>query len=291
MTERTRRREPRRRARQHTPAVATALLLTLLACTGPEGLVLATTSSADDSGLLQALSLAWQAEPGTPRLHVLVVGSGEALALGRRGDADVLLVHSPEAEARFMEAGGGLLRREVMRNRLVIVGPASDPAEVGAAADVIDAMARVARAGAPFVSRGDASGTHERELELWAAASLSPQGERAAWYIDAGQGMGETLRTADELGAYTLTDMATYSVWRGRLRLVVLQRGDPGLDNRYSVIVPTASRARAEATEFADWLASGGGQAVIADFGRDRFGAPLFEPLAVRPAGEGNGPR
>jgi tungstate transport system substrate-binding protein len=282
-----RRRDPRRRAGHGLVACAAAFVLGASACGAPERLLLATTSSAYDSGLLDAIAAAWAAEPGVPPLRILVVGSGEALALGRRGDADVLLVHAPEAEAAYIAAGHGVLHRTVMRNAYVVAGPAADPAGVAAAGDATDALRRVAAAGAPFVSRGDDSGTHQRERSLWLAAGLQPWHDRPGWYVDAGQGMAETLRMASELDAYTLTDLATHRVLQGRASPVVLLYDHALLDNPYSVIVPAASRSPAAAGRFADWLSGSTGRAVIMEYGRDRYGAALFEavPAAELPGG------
>jgi tungstate transport system substrate-binding protein len=244
-------------------------------------MLLATTTSPEDSGLLPQLLAAWQAEGGAPPIHALIVGSGEALTLGRRGDADVLLVHAPEAEAAFMAGGHGVTRQPVMRNGYLIVGPAADPAGVATSTDAAGALARIAGVSASFISRGDDSGTHQRERGLWAAAGLRPWDQRGGWYIEAGQGMGETLRMAGELGAYTLTDAATYEVWRGQTGLVVHIRGGAELENPYSVIVPARSRKVAAARAFAEWLSGGPAQQLIADFGVERFGAPLFEPASA----------
>jgi tungstate transport system substrate-binding protein len=257
--------------------VALASVLATSACGDPAGrLVLATTSSAYDSGLLPRLAEAWRAEEAPPALHVLVTGSGEALALARRGDADVLLVHAPDAEAAFMAAGHGVLRLPVMSSDFVIVGPAHDPAGVGGAAGPVDAFRRIAEGGI-FASRGDGSGTHLRELQVRAAAGLPPEPAGAGRVLEVGQGMGETLRMASERRAYTLSDRATFEAWRHGLSLVEFPFEDPLLDNPYSVIVPSGSRDSAAAGRFARWLAGPRAQAIIADF-RGPGGAPLFMP-------------
>jgi tungstate transport system substrate-binding protein len=252
------------------------------ACGDPAGrLVLATTSSAYDSGLLPRLAEAWRAEEAPPALHVLVTGSGEALALARRGDADVLLVHAPDAEAAFMAAGHGVVRLPVMSSDFVIVGPPHDPAGVRDAAGPADAFRRIAEGGV-FASRGDDSGTHHRELQVRAAAGVPPDPAGAGRVLEAGQGMGETLRMASERRAYTLSDRATFEAWREDLSLVEFPFDDPLLDNPYSVIVPAGSRDSAAARRFALWLAGPRAQAIIADF-RGPGGAPLFVPAGDPP--------
>lgn len=209
------------------------------------------------------------------RVRAIAVGSGEALRLGARGDADVLLVHSPRAEEEFMAAGFGESRRHVMSNDFVLVGPPDDPAEVRGLGDAAAALRRIAEARAPFVSRGDESGTHAKERELWAAAGIAPAGP---WYLEAGQGMGAVLVLANERGAYTLSDRGTYLTLRDQLRLTVLVEGDDRLKNEYSVIV-VAGAANAEgARAFADWLISEEAQRLIGAFGVERYGRPLFVP-------------
>jgi tungstate transport system substrate-binding protein len=248
------------------------------ACANPDGrLVLATTSSAYDTGLLTRLADVWNAEEAPPSLHVMVTGSGEALALGRRGDADVLLVHAPEAEAAFMADGLGLLRLPVMTGDFIIVGPPADPAALRGAADPADAFRRIA-AGGVFVSRGDGSGTHDRELQIRTAAGLPPGQAGTGRYTEAGQGMGETLRMTAERRGYTLSDRATFEVWRDELDLVEFPFEDRLLENPYSVIVPTGARDTAHANRFARWLTGARAQALIAEFGGSA-GAPLFTPV------------
>ena len=279
--------------------------------------VLATTTSVEDSGLLDVLVRRFEAAHPGWRLRAVAVGTGQALALGGRKDADVLLVHAPDAELAFMREGHGLERRPAMRNAFVIVGPPEDPAGVRAARDAPDAFARIARAavaegggrsapearplapseGQPsrdrppvrFVSRGDDSGTHRKERALWREAGVAPAGE---WYADAGQGMGEVLTIADEMGAYTLADRSTYLALRSALRLAVLFEGDPRLDNPYHVILVAGARNPAGARAFADWLTGPEGQAAIAEFGTERFARPLFEPAVApdAPAPRGDSP-
>jgi tungstate transport system substrate-binding protein len=221
---------------------------------------------------------AFEATAGGTRVKIIAVGSGEALALGRRRDADVLLVHSPADEESFMAAGHGVRRLPVMSNDYVIVGPSADPAGVRQAANASAALQAIAAAGAAFISRGDSSGTHRRELQLWQQAGVRP--ETASFRIDIGQGMGETLNVASERAAYTLTDRSTYQARRTTLDLDILLEGGAELLNRYSVITVAGARQAAAADAFATWLVSEQGAAVIRAFGVDRFGAPLFVPAA-----------
>jgi tungstate transport system substrate-binding protein len=260
-----------------------AALLVLLACGRPSDrdgeLVLASTTSTDDSGLFDELLPAFErAHPGV-RVRLIAVGSGQALELGGRGDADVLLVHAPEAEEAFMESGAGRTRTPVMYNDYVLAGPATDPAAVRSALGATDAFARIAAHGAPFVSRGDDSGTHHRELSLWRAGGVTP-GPDASFRAEVGQGMGETLMIASERQAYVLTDRGTWTALAGTLRLAVLFEGGEELLNMYSVITVTAARNPAAAGQFADWITSEAGAAVIGGYGATRFGAPLFTPVS-----------
>ena len=245
---------------------------------------LATTTSLYDCGLLDALLPDFEQAYGV-RVQVIAVGTGQALKLGADGNADLLLVHAPEQEEAFMAAGHGVRREAVMHDEFVVIGPASDPAGIRGLRDVAAAFRRIAQAQAPFVSRGDESGTHLLEKRIWQNAGIEPQGE---WYLSVGQGMGETLTIADEKGAYTLSDRPTYLTrWEKGLRLEILVEGDPLLDNLYSVIVihpdkgPQIQARLAE--EFVDWLLSPPVQERIGAFGRDRFGEPLFFPLHTSP--------
>ena len=211
------------------------------------------------------------------RVRVVAVASGEALELGRRGDVDVLLVHSPEAERTFVADGHGRERVPVMFNDFVLVGPAADPAGVRSARDASEALTAIARSGAAFISRGDDSGTHVKEREMWEEAGLEPSGD---WYRESGQGQGNSLLVTSELSAYTLTDRATFLAMDEVLDLEVLHEGDPLLLNLYSVIQVTRS-ARAEgAALFASWLTSRAGREVIARFGAGS-GRSFFEPFVV----------
>jgi tungstate transport system substrate-binding protein len=241
-------------------------------------LTLATTTSVQDTGLLDVLLPLFKERTGI-EVKPVAVGTGQALELGRRGDADVLLVHDPDAEQRFMDEGHGALRRVVMHNDFVLVGPPDDPAGVRGEPSVTEAFARVARRQAPFVSRGDESGTHRKEQAVWRRAQVEPAG---GWYVQGGGGMAQTLRLADEKRAYTLTDRGTYLSQQKSLDLAVLCEGDPVLVNVYSVIVVSPEKhpdvKQESARKFADFLLSDEGRRVIADFGRDRLGQPLFIP-------------
>lgn len=239
--------------------------------------MLASTTSTEDSGLFEELLPAFQqAYPGF-RVRVIAVGSGEALRLGARGDADVVLTHSPRAEVEFMGAGHGELRRRVMFNDFVIVGPPDGPAADCPGYDAAPALACIARLQALFISRGDDSGTHARERELWEAAGLDPRG---AWYLEAGQGMGAVLMMASERRAYTLSDRGTYLSLRDRLHLSVLVEGDTLLRNQYSVTVVRGASNAEGARVFTEWLTGPEAQRLIGQFGLERFGRPLFTPHA-----------
>lgn len=248
----------------------------MIACDQPRELILASTTSTVDSGLLDVLLPAFERTQQDMRVKVVGVGSGEALALGRRGDADVLLVHSPADEETFMADGHGERRLPVMANDYVIAGPPDDPAGVGSAPSAIEALRRIASLGAPFVSRGDSSGTHRRELSLWAAAGIAPPAR-----IDVGQGMGEALTIASERSAYILSDRSTYLALVDNLRLDILAEDPDQLANPYSVITVKGARNGAAADAFADWLVSADAADLIRRFGVERFGQPLFFPAAA----------
>lgn len=264
-------------------AVALALALAFVGCVTPPGdsLLLASTTSARDTGLLDALEDAFERDAGVD-LRYVAVGSGQAMALARRGDADVVLAHSPAEEEAFVRGGHGLWRRLVMHNEFLLVGPVADPA--GAAGEnVTRALSAVAEARATFASRSDESGTHEKERELWARAGLDPRAFERSWYKETGAGMAATLRFADEAGAYTLTDDGTWAKLRaaGELtHLRVIVRGDPPLRNPYHVI-PVSNETHPHARtglaiEFADWLTGPRGQAVVANHAVG--GERLFTP-------------
>jgi tungstate transport system substrate-binding protein len=266
-----------------------AVLLSLTSCGGPDqaaapsdekSLILATTTSTQDSGLLDELLPAFTEDSGW-KVKSLAVGSGQAIELGRRGEADVLLVHSPEAEVEFVAEGSAGERRLVMHNDFVLVGPANDPAGIRGL-PAVQAMRKIATANAGFVSRGDESGTHAREKKLWAENKIVPSGQ---WYRSTGQGMGATLNVASETSAYTLTDRATYLAQKGNLSLEVLSEGDKALLNIYHVIEMTkdaGDRVQPDAARaFADWMVGARAQKMIGEFGTEEGGGkPLFVPDA-----------
>ena len=253
-----------------------------------KSLILATTTSTQDSGLLDELLPRFTRDSGW-QVKTLAVGSGQAIELGRRGEADVLLVHSPAAEKAFVAEGTAGQRRLVMHNDFVLLGPANDPAKVRGL-DSARAFAQIAGAQALFVSRGDDSGTNAREKDLWKQAEITPAG---SWYQATGQGMGATLRVASEKAGYTLSDRATYLAQRGTLQLDVLSEGDPRLLNVYHVIEMTTKagdRVQVDgAKAFADWIVSPSAQQQIGRFGQAEFGQPLFTPDAGK-AEAGLGP-
>ena len=255
-------------------------LLTLFGCSGPsaprESITLATTTSTQDTGLLDMLVPMFEKQSGI-EVKVVAVGTGQALQLGRRGDADVLMVHDPASEEKFMEDGCGESRHELMYNDFILVGPKDDPAMIRGEKSVVEAFARIARQRSLYVSRGDESGTHMKEKRIWREAKIEPQGE---WYVSAGAGMGYVLRMASEKRAYTLSDRGTYLSQREHIDLEILVEGDKRLLNRYSVIVVNPKKHPhlhyEAARKFADFLLSSEGQKAIADFGKDRFGQALF---------------
>ncbi len=267
------------------------LILTLLGCSGeptPNAgnvLLLATTTSTQDSGLLDVLLPAFQAESGI-EVRAVAVGSGQALELGRRGDADVLLTHSPKAEEEFISEGFGTDRRPVMHNDFVLLGPASDSAHVAGDSSIVEALRKVAESQSQFISRGDDSGTHVRELQIWDNVfdDEATKAEELAsdWYLESGSGMAQTLRIAFEKQAYTLSDRSTFLTYEGDIDLVVLCELDPLLLNHYSVIVVSRERhphVHTEAAEqFADFLTEGAGRDIISTFGVEEYGQPLFVP-------------
>lgn len=241
------------------------LCLSFVACRSEsETLRLATTTSTNDSGLMDTLLPLFEADSGST-VEVIAVGTGEALALGRAGDVDLVLVHARSKEDEFVNEGYGVDRRDVMYNDFVLIGPASDPAQVQVATDVRTALAKIAAAEASFISRGDNSGTHTREQQLWQGADVEPSGD---WYQSVGQGMGATISIAEEQQGYTLTDRGTYIVRQQEgLDLVILVERDERLNNPYGVIAvnPTLHEdIQFElAQDFMDWLVSSEGQAAI----------------------------
>jgi tungstate transport system substrate-binding protein len=251
------------------------------ASAGDETVILATTTTTQDSGLIDVLLPAFESATGI-RVKMVAMGTREALATGRRGDADVVLAHSRKAEDRFMADGFGLVRYDVMHNDFVLVGPAGDPANAeGLEPDV--AFTRIAASRSRFISRGDGSGTYEKEQEIWQKAGVAPRGD---WFISTGQGQGESARVASEKQAYMLIDRGTYLALKATLALRIITEGRDELRNPYGVIVVNPAknpRVHVKAAKaFAEWLISPAAQKLIGDFGRTRFGRSLFVPDAVR---------
>jgi tungstate transport system substrate-binding protein len=243
-------------------------------------LVLSTTTSTQDSGLLDVLVPLFERQTGMT-VKTVSVGTGQALALAARGEADVTLVHAPSLEKEYLAEGKTFNRRLVMFNDFVLVGPLDDPAGVRTTAKAAEALRRIAAGGARFVSRGDNSGTHLLERTLWTQAGVDPRGP---WYIESGQGMGATLGIADERNAYTMADRGTHLAFRKRVKLVILLEGDRPLLNLYSVMqVNPANGPRVNAAAgkaFADFMVAPATQAAIKRYGVEKFGQPLFVPIA-----------
>lgn len=241
-----------------------------------KSIILATTTSTQDSGLLDFLLPIFTEETGI-EVKTIAVGTGNALQMGRDGEADVLLVHAKADELKLVEEGHGTVRHDVMYNDFVLVGPADG--EITYGNDIDAALAEINEKGLQFVSRGDDSGTHKKELGLWKALSIEPAGE---WYIEAGAGMGDVLKIADEKQGYTLTDRATYLALKDTLQLEVVVEGDEGLFNQYGVIPVNPNKGdminEAGALKFMDWLISEEGQELISQFGVEKYGEPLFIP-------------
>ena len=269
-----------------------ALLLTLAIACGGGGreLILATTTSTQDSGLLDVLVPMFE-ERTDYAVKTIAVGSGAALRLGEEGEADVILAHSPDAEEGFMAANHGVNRRLVMHNDFIIVGPAGDPAGTRGLDDAAEAFRRIAASWATFLSRGDESGTHTKELKVWDSAGVEPSGR---WYQETGTGMGPTLLVADEKRGYTLSDRGTYLAQRDAVALEVLVEGDPALFNVYHVMQVNSEksgRINAEgAAAFAEFITSDEIQKVIHDYGAAEYGQPLFVPDAYLESTPGGQP-
>jgi tungstate transport system substrate-binding protein len=265
--------------------VAPLLILATLAAAacGDEGeeVILATTTSTYDSGLLDALEPIFEDQMGYD-LKVIPVGSGQALAMGERGDADVLLVHAPSSELELVEGEAAINRQLVMHNDFIIVGPEDDPADIEGMTSAADAFATIYESESTFISRGDDSGTHKKEKAMWEDAGLDPEGQ--SWYKQSGQGMGSTLQIANQKDAHTLSDRGTYLAQSENLELVVLVEGDPVLFNVYHVMQVNPQRFDKENDEggaaFVDFMTSEEVQDIIGKFGVDKFGQPLFIPDA-----------
>jgi tungstate transport system substrate-binding protein len=266
-------------------AVLAATLLAPAARAEDQSITVASTTSTEQSGLFPYLLPKFKEQTGI-EVRVVAVGTGQALDIGHRGDADALLVHDKEGELRFVASGNGIDRRDVMYNDFVIVGPKSDPAGIFGAKDAAAAFRKIADAQAPFASRGDDSGTNREELRLWQAGSIDPRRAGGSWYRELGQGMGPTLNTAAAMSAYTLTDRATWAHFKNRQDLVVLVEGDPKLLNQYGSILVNPARfphVKADlARRWHEWLTSKPGQEAIAGYQID--GQQVFFPDAKKDA-------
>ncbi len=250
---------------------------------GNMSLILATTTSTQDSGLLDVLIPLFEQQTGYT-VKTVAVGSGQAMTMGQQGNADVLLVHSPAAEVTYMAGGYGKDRVLVMHNDFIIVGPSSDPAKIKGDTDAVDAFKKIAAAGSTFISRGDNSGTNAKELALWKSAGIDPIGTKATWYVSTGQGMGATLTIASQKAAYTLTDRATFLANQANLQLDILVEKDNSLLNVYHVITVNPDKwpkvNYTGAVAFMNWIISPATQAFIGKFGVDKYGQQLFIPDA-----------
>lgn len=247
-------------------------------------MTLATTTSTEDSGLLKAMLPEFKKDTGID-VKVVSQGTGQAIETGKRGDADCLLVHAKAKEEEFVKEGFGVERVEVMYNDFIIVGPKEDTAKIKekAPTDPAKALQIISENKANFISRGDESGTHVKEKDLWKASEIEPKGD---WYISAGKGMGAVLQMADEKKAYTLTDRATYLSMKDKLQLQVITEKNDKLYNQYGVIAVNPEKhphvKNEEANEFIKWITSEKGQSLIGEFGKDQYGEPLFIPNAKK---------
>lgn len=262
--------------------ISMTFVLCAVSVVAQERLKISSTTSTDNSGLFGALN-----PPFEKRFHcrvdVIAVGTGKALKIGSAGDVDVVFVHARAAEDKFIADGFGVNRRDVMYNDFIIIGPKNDPAGIRGSKDAKKALAAIAQKGAPFISRGDDSGTHKKEKTLWRKAGVRPMG---AWYAEAGQGMGAVIQIANEKKAYTLADRGTYLAYSKKVDLVILCENDKDLFNPYGIMAVNPARFPhvnyIMAMAYIGWVTSKEGQAIIKDFGKDRFGQPLFRPQAVR---------
>jgi tungstate transport system substrate-binding protein len=248
---------------------------------GPNDVILATTTSTQDTGLLDVLVPIFE-EQTDYNVKVIAVGSGQALAMGERGDADALLVHAPSSELDLVNKGAAINRQLVMHNDFIIVGPDKDPAGIKGMTSAVDAFEAIYNKGATFVSRGDDSGTDKAEKAIWKKTNLNPEGQ--SWYEETGQGMAATLQVANQKDAYTLADRGTFLSQQKNLELVVLVEGDPALFNVYHVMQVNPDKFDLVngpgGAAFVDFMISDATQAIIRDFGVDKFGQPLFIPDA-----------
>jgi tungstate transport system substrate-binding protein len=247
-------------------------------------ITVASTTSTEQSGLFTHLLPRFEQKTGI-KVHVVAVGTGQALDIARRGDADVVFVHARSAEEKFLAEGHGVKRYPVMYNDFVLVGPKSDPAKIGGSKDILEALKKLEAARAPFVSRGDKSGTHLAELDMWKAAGLDIDKAKGPWYRDTGQGMGPALNTASSMNAYILTDRGTWLSFKNRGDLTILVEGDKRLFNQYGVMLVNPDKHPSVKKElgqlFVDWVISPEGQQTIADYKIN--GEQLFFPNAGQP--------
>jgi tungstate transport system substrate-binding protein len=282
-------REELNMTRKALPLVALVLLLLLISACGNnkistddhsseqstnsnKEMILATTTSTQDSGLLDTLIPVFEESTGI-KVKVIAVGTGQAIKLGEDGNADVILVHARKAEDKFVADGYGVNAYDVMYNQFYIVGPESDPAQIQGMTSVTEAFQKIAEAEAKFISRGDDSGTHKKELSIWEKSKISPEGD---WYISVGQGMGVTLQMANEMNAYTLVDEATYLTTKPDLKTLV--QGDPILFNPYGIIQVKETRNPDLVNEFISFITGEKGQKLIGEFGKGKYGKALFVP-------------
>jgi len=244
-------------------------------------ITVSSTTSTEQSGLFKHLLPVFTAKTGV-QVRVVAVGTGQALDIGRRGDADVVFVHAKPLEEKFLAEGNGVRRFDVMYNDFVLVGPKADPAKVVGTKDIVAAMQKIKSVAAPFASRGDKSGTHFAELELWKAAGIDIAADKGPWYRDTGSGMGPTLNTASGMNAYVLTDRGTWLSFKNRGDLVIAVEGDQRLFNQYGIMLVNPARhphvKRDMGQAFVDWLISADGQKAIADYKIN--GEQLFFPNA-----------
>jgi tungstate transport system substrate-binding protein len=262
-------------------------LLACIACAAAAQerfITVASTTSTEQSGLFGYLLPIYEAQTGV-KVRVVALGTGQALDVGRRGDADVVFVHARAAEEKFLAEGQGVKRYPVMYNDFVLIGPKSDPAKVAGGKDILAAFKKIDIANAPFVSRGDRSGTHMAELELWKAAGIDIDKAKGPWYRDTGQGMGPALNTASSMGAYILADRGTWLAFKNRSDLAILVEGDKRLFNQYGVMLVNPEKHPSVKKElgqqFIDWIVSPAGQKAIADYKIN--GEQLFNPNAGDP--------
>jgi len=245
-------------------------------------IILSTTTSTYDSGLLDELIPVFEKKYKIS-VKPIAVGTGEALRMGERGEVDVVLVHARSAEDKFLEEGYGVNRKDVMHNDFVIIGPEEDPAEIKGIENVTEAFKKMSEKQMLFISRGDDSGTHKKEIKIWEEAGVKPEGD---WYLEVGQGMSETILIANEKNAYTLTDRGTYLAQQKNIQLKILSEGDPLLLNQYGIIAVNPDKHininYKGAIKFIDFITSEEGQEIIKNFGIDKYGQPLFFPDVIK---------